>query len=329
MGNLCFACKKPKDLTLEHIIPQAIGGRLKAKLYCNECNKMFGYTLDKEISKQFGKIGTVLNIKRERGKTQTFEVKELSSGTPLIFNGKCFKRKSPIVKITSKDGKKLDFADITARSKKELEKKCASIKESYEVSGEGKTFQETHPGPTKTQNEITISNPLLRRAVSKIAYSFLCIKIPKDIILSSVFEGVRDYIKAGKGPDLACANFIYTQFMTDYTRPLHKIHIALNRSEKLVIAYVSLFGIYRYSILLAENFESQFEWPGLDYTFDPVSLQEVVGNDNFRAPHTSKENILHPKQSREFILSELNKGYKIIENYVDDYRFLSGEIVDK
>jgi uroporphyrinogen-III decarboxylase len=42
MKSACFACKETKVLTEEHIIPQALGGRLKAKLYCKTCNENFG-----------------------------------------------------------------------------------------------------------------------------------------------------------------------------------------------------------------------------------------------------------------------------------------------
>jgi len=140
----------------------------------------------------------------------------------------------------------------------------------------------------------------------------LCIKVPKDIILSLDFEEVIAYIKDGTGSDLACANFVHTQFMTDYIRPLHKIHIALNRSE--------------FTVLLSDKFVSQFEWPGLDYTFDPVRRQEVFGNERFRAPAITKKNILHLKQSKEFVQNELNEGQKVIESYVDNYEFLGSEL---
>ncbi len=326
MVDHCFGCKKIKKLTSEHIIPQAVGGRLKAFLYCNKCNEEFGGKLDVEISKQFGKIATLLNIKRERGETQPFEVTETSTGTALMFNGKGFTRKKPIVKISSKDRKKLDAADVTATSKRGLEEISTSIQKRYEISGEMKTFREAHPGPTDATYEITIDNTMIRRAVSKIAYSFLCIKVQNDIIFSSGFEGVRAYIKDGKGPDLSHANFIHTQFMTDYIRPLHKIHIALNRGENIVVGYVSLFGIYRFTVLLSDNFASQVEWADFDYTFDPVRLQEVLGNERFRAPNISKQDILHPKQSKEFVLTELNKGYKVMESYVDNYEFMRGEL---
>lgn len=326
MDNRCFACTKPYVLTTEHIIPQAIGGKLKAVLYCKKCNETFGHKLDEEISKQFGYIGTLLNIKRLRGESQPFEVKEKMSGTTLIFDGKDLKRKEPIVMIASANGKKLDSADIIARSEKELKKICASIQKRYKMSGGIKTFKDVNPGPTDTEHGIMIDNPVLRMAVSKIAYGFLCIKLPKDVILSVPFEAVREYIKTHKVPALACANFIHTQFMTDYIRPLHKIHIALNRSEKLVVGFVSLFGIYRFTVLLAENYESNLEWPGFDYTFDPVRLRQVVGNDDFRAPQLTKENIIHPKQSKEIVQSELDKGFKVIESYANGIKFLGGEL---
>ena len=113
--------------------------------------------------------------------------------------------------------------------------------------------------------------------------------------------------------------------MTDNTRPLHKIHISLNRNDKLVVGYVALFGIFRFTVLLSDSFKSQIEWPGLDYTFDPVRRQEIFCREFFRAPTITKENILHPKQSKEFVQNELSKGERVIESYVDNYEFLRGE----
>jgi hypothetical protein len=324
MNSICFTCKEPCALTKEHVIPQALGGRLKSNLYCKVCNENLGKEIDSEITKQFGKIATILKIKRERGNPQPFEVVDIDRGINLGFDGETLSRRDRVVKKET-DGKTLKSADVTARSRKELEKICASIQDHYEVTGESKTFQELHSGPTDTYYEITIANTLIRRAVTKIAYSLLCVKMPENIIFSSAFEKVRTYIKDGSGSDLACANFIHTQFMTDYRRPLHKIHICLNRNHNMVVGYVSLFGLYRFTVLLSDIFISQLEWPGLDYTFDPVRRQEVFCREFFRAPAITKENILHPKQSIEFVQNELSKGERVIESYVDNYEFLRGE----
>ena len=325
MKTHCFVCTEPRSLTVEHVIPQAIGGRLKAKLYCKRCNEIFGGALDDEISKQFGWVGTLLNIKRERSRAQPYEVKELKSGITLLFDGRSLKRKHPVVKVVSKDGKKLDFADVTARSEQELKRICASIQRRYDLPSSMGTFQDVHPGPTDAEHVMMIDNTLLRRAVSKIAYGFTCTKLPESIIFSSAFDSIRQYIKAADKPALACANFVHTEFMIDHVRPIHKVHLALNRNQGLLVGYVSLFGIYRFTVLLAEGFKSELEWPSLDYTFDPVRRKKVVGNDNFRAPQLTKENILHPKQSKDFVQTELDKGYKVIECYVDNFRSLGGE----
>lgn len=323
MNSICFACRETKVLTDEHVIPQALGGRLKAKLYCKECNENFGKDIDAEITNQFGNIATILKIKRDRGKLKPFKVEDIDKRVTLVFDGEAFRRKDPIVEIESEaDGNTLKSANITARSKKELENRIKDIQRRYRVKKEIKTFKEINPGPTETKYEITIDNTLIRRAVTKIAYSLLCIKVPKDAVFESAFDEAREYIKNGKGPDLACANFIHTQFMTDYIRPLHKIHIALNRQRKVAVGYVSLFGIYRFTVLLSSKYTSTLEWPGLDYTFDSVRRKEVFGNERFRAPDLSKENILHPKQSKKFVQQELNRGQKVIESYVDDYEFL-------
>jgi len=326
MNTHCFACTEQRPLTVEHVIPQAIGGKLKARLYCKTCNEVLGEILDKEISKQFGWICTLLNIKLERSKAQPYEVKDIKSGTKLLFDGINLKRKNPVVKVGSKDGQKLDYADVTARSEQELKRICTSIECRYDLPGGMETFQDVRPGPTDAERVIVIDNSLLRRAVSKIAYSFICTKLPASVIFSSAFEPIRQYIRASEGSALACANFLDTGFMKDDVRPIHKIHVALNRNHGLLVGYVSLFGIYRFTVLLAEDFKSEIEWPDLDYTFDPVRRSRVVGNDNFRATPLTKENILHPRQSKSLVQIELDKGHKVIERYVKDFRFLHGEL---
>lgn len=327
MNTVCFACKEKKELTIEHIIPQALGGKLKEKLYCKDCNQNLGRTVDKELVIQFGKIATLLNIKRERGVSQHFGVEEVKNGKKLVFDGKSVRREDPKVELKYEAGKKiLKYANIIARSEKELKKIIYSVQKKSTINGEIKVFTEEHNGPIDTKQEISIDNTLLRRAVTKIAYSFLCFKIPQNILLSSAFDEARSYMNYATGPDIACANFINTKFMTDYNRPLHKIHIALNRNDELVIGYVSIFGIYRFAIMLSDKFSSNLEWPDFDYTYDPVIQREVFVNDKFRAPPLNKGQILTPKQSRSFVQKELDRGLKVIESYVDNYQYLGGEL---
>lgn len=324
--NQCFACLEPRILTDELIIPQSIGGRLTDRLYCKECNETFGRTIDKEISSNFGHIGTALQLQRKRGRTQPFKVEEIKSGTQFYFNGQNLKRKKPIVKFKVKEnGKTLDCADFTARSKKELNKIMGSLRTKYRMSGNDQRFEERHPGPIDTTYVKVFDTNLIRRAVTKMAYSFLCHKISSTEVLSESFHRTRAYIRSGTGDDLASANFVQTRFMCDYIRPLHKIHINLNRRNCLVVGYVMIFGIYRFTVLLAAGYSSRIEWPCLDYTYDPVSMRVVECNPNFRAPEITEDQILRPKQSKKYVRQELIKGNKILENYIEGYKFLDIE----
>lgn len=326
--GMCFACMKNSKLTIEHIIPQAIGGRLKAKIYCKKCNSEFGSQLDNEVSKTFNQFAVILNIKiegrhKDRRFTQPLEVKDLETKTKLVYDGQNLIRKDPIVEIEKEsDGKTLKSANVYARSEKELKKIIGSIKKKYKMSGKSKSFQEHHPGPRDTKSSIMFDTKLLRMAVTKIVYSFICHKLPRSIVFSDSFDEVRSYIATGNGSDLACANFAHTQFMSDYIRPLHKICVSLNKQDNLVIGYIMLFGIYRYTVLLSRNYKSSIEWPGLDYTFDPVTSKEVPVRSNFRAPSLNLSEILCPKQSLQLIHDETSRGCKIMENYNDNYKFL-------
>ncbi len=327
--EICFACLEEKVLTEEHIIVEAIGGKLKHKIYCGECNNEFGEKIDSEVFERFGFLAITLGIKtkgKRKGRRlpQFLKGENLKTKTKISFNGQDFVRKDPVVKIeVAEDGKTLKFADVRARSEKELKRIVSEINKKYKVSGKSKTFREYHPGPTDLKSdEWKFDTKLIRRAVTKMVYSFICLKLPRENVLSDSFDEIRLYIKTGKGVDMASANFVHTQFMSDYIgRPLHKICISFNKHENLVIGYIMLFGIYRYTVLLSRNYKSILEWPGFDYTLDPVTSQEVPVKSNFRAPYLKLNEILQPKHSLQLLNDEISQGYKNLENYTNNYKF--------
>jgi len=324
----CFSCCDSKKLSKEHIIPQAIGGKLSARIYCKDCNDQFGKEIDHELVKGIGYFATGLNIKRGRGKNRPYDVTWLTNGTVLTFDGKEFRRKKPTVKI-ERDDERIRFIDIRAGSKKEIEEISSKIKKKYKLIDEIKKMEDCHAGPTETVMDFVFDNSPIRRCVSKIAYSLMCIKLPSEVVFSSSFDEVRNYIRYGSRIDLASANYVSTGFMTDYVRPLHKIHIALNRRRNLVIGFVCFFGTFRYTVLLSNSFKSSLYWPGLDHTINPVTGSFIYGNPHFKAPELEIPEILSPKHSRRLVLNELEKGHKIIENYVKDHRLLKIEAEEK
>ena len=222
----------------------------------------------------------------------------------------------------------MSSVDIRARTEEELKNLSTNISQKYGLTDEIKHFEEHHPGPTDTVTELVFDNSLIRRCVSKIAYSLVCTKLPSDIVLSDSFDEIRNYIRFGSPTHLASANYAHTSFMTDDIRPLHKVHISLNRRKCLVIGFISLFGTFRYTALLSRTFKSFLDWSGLDHTIDPVTSKEIYGNPNYRAPELETNEILSPRQSKQLVLGELAKGYRIVENYRGDRQFLKIETED-
>ena len=68
----CYNCHAPlteANQSIEHIIPQSIGGRLvSATLLCKSCNNWYGGNIDNVLSKQFESFTAYLAIERERSK---------------------------------------------------------------------------------------------------------------------------------------------------------------------------------------------------------------------------------------------------------------------
>lgn len=67
----CYNCGvtlNRKNRSVEHIINASIGGFKKGyNLLCQACNKEFGKTIDRDLGKQLGIFGRLLNISLDRG----------------------------------------------------------------------------------------------------------------------------------------------------------------------------------------------------------------------------------------------------------------------
>ena len=53
----------------------------------------------------------------------------------------------------------------------------------------------------------------------------------------------------------------------------------------------------------------------MDYTYNPVTQREVFGNENFQAPMLTKENVIHPKHSKQQVIGSLQAGHKVLVDY--------------
>lgn len=316
MEGICYLCKENKDLTMEHIIPQAIGGFLKSSIYCSSCNKNLGREVDSVLVSSFSRYATLLNVRRERGEHQPFTVADEECGFELEFRNGLFRRKSPVVGEQRKDseGNILSGA-VDAGSESKLSEILTGLCSKHGIDLDSLKLESSERPPPSGEVDLVLTGDNLYRAIAKIAYSFACIKLPADTVLSSSFDGIRGYIKGNNKSKFVSLNYESTGFMTDNNRPLNKIHLAFNRLDGIVIGYVAIFGTFRYTILIGEHVISNLEWPAVDHTSDPVRRQEVPIPENFTAPKIPKEKVLNPDDTEQSVTQELNNGLKIICKY--------------
>ena len=85
----CYVCDTEIttiNSTEEHIIINAIGGRLKSrKLICVKCNTELGETIDAVLAKQLNSLANMLMINRERGEPQPIMSEKLSTGENILI----------------------------------------------------------------------------------------------------------------------------------------------------------------------------------------------------------------------------------------------------
>lgn len=309
----CFFCKSEANLTKEHIIPQSLGGVLTERLLCATCNSQLGKGIDAAIARQFGKYATHLQLKRARGENQPVEVVDDLSGIMFQFKDGVLTRKDPLVEVKkSESGSDIQSIRVIARTPKELTRTIDALAKRYGLNPSAFDVDNIqHTAPSST-NDLDFKNRDVLRGIAKIAYMYACTKLVPSWLFSTCFDQVREYIDGNIDQPLASPNFVHTEFMQDESRPLHRVHIALNRLEGLIIGYVMLFGCFRYTVLLAKGFSCNIEWPSIGYTFDPIRQIEVEKDKLFLAPKLTIDQVLKPADSVQRIEKSLQKGLDII-----------------
>lgn len=323
--EFCYGCDEGRPLTNDHIIPQAIGGKLKAPL-CVGCHTKI-YSIDTELTNNLQKIATLLDVKRERKANRPFKVKQVETGVEFEINSLTGERARPEVKIKfNQDG--LPAPEIRARSEKELNKILDGIKKKY---GEISQTTEVTTEPISlglVEHENTLGGRLFMRSVAKTAYLFLVSCLPKEKTFSETFKSIRDFVFEDQGESLTSFNFIHTKFMDDGRRPLHGIAVHFDNQKRNIVGYVQYFGVFRFSVLIARTFLGDIFIPDLKYCFNPKTGNGIPLKSDFVIPDVTVDECLTPIQTTQFVFNEIERGLKRIELHCDSISQTTIEFLD-
>lgn len=286
----CVFCKvelTAENSAKEHIIPNAIGGRLKSSsLDCLKCNSEFGEDCDSALAKDMNPLATILGIERERGEPEP--IAGVMQGKKVWLDAEGRPEMSKPEHEVKTDGKTTEIK-VKARSMGEARRMIEGLARKHPINVDeamkaARVQQEYLPEPIEFK--FAHGGDDTFRAVAKIAFLFLRHKLPTLAI-----ERETELIESIKGTrENRSVSFLSGDRIVDPApgQVLHSIVIKSYPVERLLVAYVELFGVFTFVVLLSENCgQDIFE----HYVFDLIERQEIT-SARFTTPNMERKKLI-------------------------------------
>lgn len=237
----CYICNTEitkANNTLEHIIPNSIGGELKSKdLICRECNSKTGEMIDKNIANAYHLIMIMLDLKKDRGEVAPLKIKKdgilynlHSDGTIENTDFKKISDNKFIMPLYQKE----DFLKKIKKKKGNLkyrQEKKYTLSPSFQIDF-GTIDDKLRVSILKIALNFAIYNKIDKKNL-KESIAFLKNNTPNNVV--PYVDKIEDEI-----------NSIY-----------HKIRLFKDGNNLIVT--VTLFNIFKFVVFLNKNFDDNLE----------------------------------------------------------------------
>ena len=303
--NFCFYCGEvltKKNETLEHIIPNGIGGKLTSKkLLCKNCNNVFS-KYDADLCENLRFCTNFLNPKR-RGKNPS--IKMQFDGIPLIREADGEYYSEDIIKIEpERKGVVISYKGMFSSDEKHKQLKKQKIlnvcrgqikKLNIPVDEEEKIINEFADKFEKSI--IDIKNPCMgfrTQFNEKSFYSSL--KVVLEFYLNNNFDIAFvnekiNFLKELKFKEMRdCTNYFYPKDFYSTDSIYHTIFLKGDNKNKLLFACISFYGTLNLIISLNTNYIGEdFE---KSYCYDLRNHVEKQHSKSITLTQSDMQNIL-------------------------------------
>ena len=265
----CILCEQELTSGInseEHIIPQAIGGKLCVKgLLCINCNSMTG-KWDAVVCQQLNPLSLFFGVIRDRGKVPP-QIFSTTAGERLKahVDGSFSLEKPNYQEMVTEHGIEIKIA---ARSDYELSKILKGVKRKYPKISLAEIKQkavhiERYPEGLILKS-LKFGGEKAGRSIVKTALSF-AFNMGVDV---SLCETALKYLK---GSDQAPFGYYSHNIVVGRPVgvPMHCVSISGNPAEKLLLAYVEYFGFLRMIVCLSDQYLG--EEISKTYAFNPAT----------------------------------------------------------
>jgi hypothetical protein len=269
---------------VEHIIPNALGGRLKTRtILCSGCNGKLNKEVDAPFCQQMGFVVNRLNIKREKGAPPVIKARLVDSGDPIHIesDGTAFAPRTSIKKVQSGYTIECDQKNIH-NAKETLKRKVPKLQ-----------FSQVEPfeSDVEFRLESNFGGPSCYRAITKIAVQYF---LHRGGSSKSLNEAIS-FVKNG-GKNFFVILYYPTRDVLPQ-RPAKQItHVVTVRGDpvqKLLYAYVELFTAFRFLVSLSGNYDGN-PWSD-SYCFDLQQGKEIKTDTQFYESRTTIADIAASK----------------------------------
>lgn len=271
--NKCYSCGEVITATkaaVEHIIPNALGGKLKSRtILCSDCNGKLGREVDAPFCQQMGFVVNRLGIKRERGNPPPIKARRVDSGDPIYIesDGTTFAPRTRFNKVDGGYAIECDRKNIH-KVRETLKRKAPDLHFS-----QGEPFE----SDVEFRHKSDFGGMASYRAVTKIALNYYLHRggssKPVSNTISFVKNGGENVFVIPYYPSRDVLPQRLTKQIT------HVVTIRGDPVQKFLYAYVELFTAFRFLVSLSDTYDGNSISDS--YCFDLRQTKEIKTDTQF------------------------------------------------
>ena len=276
----CYNCDteiNDENCSIEHIILNACGGRLKSKgLLCKNCNSIFGQTIDSAFISHFQFLIDYLLIEKERGTPRPIKFSSNRGEETLLFPNNTLKMDKPSVNVTEKGAGK-EYS-IIAPDEKSMKKILKGIKDKHGDKNPNIDFDQLLTDAkrisTVFDEKIKIQNEICNHAIFKL--------VTKTAINYFIYVGgIRQYIThllpyLNSSTEEFDVVRLVAPFETSSQSVHHIISLVGDPDRQILYANVEFFSSFNYLVNLNDKYDGKpINEIYLFDLWDPASSENV------------------------------------------------------
>lgn len=260
-GFVCLYCGKATPAAISskaHIFPEAMGGvSFTADVVCKECNNAINREVENPVIEKLSFFQSIWGIRGKRSKVRlvpaTLKFGGLEGQMSLDENGQ--PTRALVVKDASKPGTKkysvVGPADKVEEKKSEIETKFP------DVQWVEREMDMSCPPESMVTIELDLTGDKFRRLAAKVSLERFSQIRPIEILRGQEFDHVREFILDGKEIYLCCGLLSDLRLLEgplNFPIPNHGVVIIAHPHDRILGAFVSLYGLFSYWVLLSKSY---------------------------------------------------------------------------